>query len=157
MERLLLEKLHSPAERGFSFLIGSKSLADALKLYEDQPKYQRLVIEFARGEDPDDAYSTIPYEKGSNFILHLERTLGGLDVFLPYIYDYVKTFQGKSISTKQWKDHLYAYYAQNPEKVKALDSVDWDVSAPVFGFNFVTLKRMWLFRLGSLERERLFL
>lgn len=71
MERLLLEKLHSPADRGFSFLIGHKALVDALKLYEDQPKYQRLVIDFERGEDPDEAYSRIPYEKGSNFLLHL--------------------------------------------------------------------------------------
>ena len=63
-----------------------------MKQYEDNPKYQRLVIDFETGEDPDDAYSTIPYEKGANFILHLERMLGGLDVFLPYIYDYVSTF-----------------------------------------------------------------
>ena len=71
MERLLLEKLYSPAARGFSYLIGQKSLIDSLKLYEDRPKYQRLVIDFEPGEDPDDAYSRVPYEKGSNFLLHL--------------------------------------------------------------------------------------
>ena len=71
MERVLQEKLHSPAERGFSFFIGAKGLKDALKLYEDRPKYQRLVIDFVPGEDPDDAYSRVPYEKGSNFLLHL--------------------------------------------------------------------------------------
>jgi leukotriene-A4 hydrolase len=71
IERLLLEKLHSPAERGFSYLIGYKSLVDALKLYEDKPKYQRLVIDFEKGEDPDDAYSRIPYDKGANLILHI--------------------------------------------------------------------------------------
>ena len=71
MERLLLEKLHSPAERGFSFLIGAKGLADALKLHEDQPRYQRLVVDFERGEDPDDAYSRVPYDKGANLILHI--------------------------------------------------------------------------------------
>lgn len=71
MERVLLQVLYSPAERGFSYLIGYKSLTDALKLYESQPRYQRLVIDFSIGEDPDDAYSTIPYEKGSNFILYL--------------------------------------------------------------------------------------
>ena len=42
-----------------------------MKQYEDNPKYQRLVIDFETGEDPDDAYSRIPYEKGSNLILHL--------------------------------------------------------------------------------------
>ncbi|KAI0075897.1 hypothetical protein K474DRAFT_1663655 [Panus rudis PR-1116 ss-1] len=128
MERLLLEVLHSPAHRGFSFLIGYKSMVDDLKLYVDRPKYQRLVIDFEKGEDPDEAYSRIPYDKGANLLLHLERTLGGLDVFLPYIYDYVNTFMGKSITTWQWKDHLYEYFRKNggEEKIKALDSVNWD-------------------------------
>ena len=44
---------------------------DSLKSYANNPKYQRLVIEFEEGEDPDEAYSSIPYEKGANFILHL--------------------------------------------------------------------------------------
>lgn len=60
-----------------------------------------------------------------------ERTLGGLDIFLKYINDYVNTFMGKSITTFQWKDHLYAYFSKTygEEKVKALDSVDWNVRA----------------------------
>lgn len=73
MERLLLQKLYGPAERGFSYIIGYKGLQDDLKLYESRPRYQRLVIDFSEGEDPDDAYSKIPYEKGSNFILHLGK------------------------------------------------------------------------------------
>ena len=50
-------------------------------------------------------------------------------MFLKYAYDYVSTFMGKSITTQQWKDHLYAYFAKNggEEKIKILDSVDWDV------------------------------
>ncbi|KAJ3808139.1 peptidase family M1-domain-containing protein [Lentinula aff. lateritia] len=128
IERLLLQVLHSPAERGFSFIIGNKALKDDLEMYVDRPKYQRLVIEFEKGEDPDDAYSGIPYDKGANLILHLERTLGGLDVFLPYVRDYVSTFMGKSITTQQWKSHLYGYYERNggAEKIKALDSIDWE-------------------------------
>ncbi|KAK0462904.1 uncharacterized protein EV420DRAFT_1627897 [Desarmillaria tabescens] len=128
MERLLLQVIHSPADRGFSFLIGYKGLVDDLELYADRPKYQRLVIEFEKGEDPDDAYSKVPYEKGANLILHLERTIGGLDVFLPYVSDYVNTFMGKSITTDEWKAHLYAHYEKHgdPEKIKALDSIDWN-------------------------------
>jgi leukotriene-A4 hydrolase len=71
MERLLQQFLHSPAHRGFQFLIGAKALKDSLREYANNPKYQRLVIHFEPGEDPDDAYSSIPYEKGANLILHL--------------------------------------------------------------------------------------
>ena len=57
-----------------------------------------------------------------------ERTLGGLDVFLPYVKDYVDTFIGKSITTAQWKAHLYSYWEKHggAEKIKALDGVNWD-------------------------------
>ncbi|KZP30333.1 hypothetical protein FIBSPDRAFT_850643 [Athelia psychrophila] len=127
IERLLQEKLHTPAHRGFSYVIGSKALYDALNDYTDRPKYQRLVIDFEHGEDPDDAYSSIAYEKGANFILHLEQVVGGLDVFLPYVKDYVNTFIGKSITTWQWKSHLYEYFAKvGDDKTKALDTVNWD-------------------------------
>jgi leukotriene-A4 hydrolase len=147
IERLLQQFLHSPAERGFRYVIGSTALSEALTNYADKPKYQRLVIDFESGEDPDGAYSSIPYEKGSNFLLYLgmffltlttsdfdrssEQTLGGLDVFLPYIRDYVSSFQGKSITTWDWKEHLYTYFERHggPEKIDALNSVDWDVSS----------------------------
>lgn len=63
---------------------------------------------------------------------HVERLLGGLEVFLKYANDYVSTFSGKSIDTFQWKDHLYSYFRKNggEEKIKLLDSIDWDVNLP---------------------------
>ncbi|KAG8823910.1 hypothetical protein FRC19_002883 [Serendipita sp. 401] len=127
-ERVLAQVLHGPQARDFSFIIGAKALVDSLKGYESKPKYQRLVIEFDYGEDPDDAYSSIPYEKGANFLLYLERQLGGLDIFLKYAQDYVKTFDGKSIGTEEWKEHLYWYFKANggDEKIAVLDAVDWD-------------------------------
>ena len=71
MERLLLQVVYSPAHRDFSFVIGAKALQDSLKEFEDRPEYQSLVITFERGADPDDAFSTVPYEKGANLLLHL--------------------------------------------------------------------------------------
>ena len=85
IERVLQQLLHgrSPARRGFSYLIGRKALQRSLeefaeaaeKTQEEEKKkilrYQRLVIDFEKGEDPDDAYSRVPYEKGSNLLLYL--------------------------------------------------------------------------------------
>ncbi|KAG8741670.1 hypothetical protein FRC12_015597, partial [Ceratobasidium sp. 428] len=126
-ERLLQRALHGPAERDFSYIIGRKALDDALAEYKDKPKFQRLVIDYTFGEDPDDAYSSVPYEKGSNFLLYLERKLGGLDVFLPYARDYVRTFRGRSIRTDEWKTHLFSYFEKHAgeEKLKVLNSVNW--------------------------------
>ena len=71
MERLLQQILHGPAERSFSYVIGNKALLDDLERYVERPKYQRLVIDFEPGEDPDEAYSSVPYQKGANLLLHL--------------------------------------------------------------------------------------
>ena len=71
----------------------------------------------------------MPYEKGSNLLLHLERTVGGLDVFLPYMRDYVMAFRGKSIGTDDWRAHLFAYYSTHKDAgriISALKGVDWD-------------------------------
>ncbi|CAE6493395.1 unnamed protein product [Rhizoctonia solani] len=126
-ERLLLRALHGPATRDLSYIIGKKGLVDALEHYQDRPKYQRLVIDYAYGDDPDDAYSVIPYEKGSNFLLYLERLLGGLEIFLPYARDYVNTFRGRSIRTDEWKVHLFDYFGKHggEDKLNLLNSVDW--------------------------------
>lgn len=61
--------------------------------------------------------------------------VGGLEEFLPYINDYVKTFMGKSITTEQWKDHLFAFFKQHgtPEQVSALERVKWDVGISFSG------------------------
>ena len=68
-ERVIMGTVRGPLRRDLSYITGRKSLAEALKLYTDKPKYQQLVIPFDKGEDPDEAYSRVPYEKGSNFLL----------------------------------------------------------------------------------------
>ncbi|WWD18897.1 leukotriene A-4 hydrolase/aminopeptidase [Kwoniella shandongensis] len=126
-ERLIIGKTHGEPARQLSFIIGRQGLIGDLKRFE--PRFQRLVSEYKEHEDPDDGYGQCAYEKGANLLLHLERTLGGLDVFLPYIKDYVKTFEGYSINTNQWRDHLFDYFGKQEggaEYVRRLGKVDWD-------------------------------
>lgn len=39
-------------------------------------EYTKLVVNLGSTEDPDDALSTIPYEKGFALLFHLEQLLG---------------------------------------------------------------------------------
>ncbi|KAG0143065.1 hypothetical protein CROQUDRAFT_661720 [Cronartium quercuum f. sp. fusiforme G11] len=127
LERLILRELHGDAERSFSYIIGKKALDDALREFKDQPRFQQLEIEYELGEDPDLAFSTVPYDKGANFLLYLEKVVGGLDVFLPYVGAYVRAFKGKSLDTKMWKAHLLKYFAEHDaDASRKLDSVDWE-------------------------------
>jgi hypothetical protein len=40
------------------------------------------------GVDPDDAFSSIPYEKGSTFLWYLEELVGGPEKFEPFLKAY---------------------------------------------------------------------
>jgi leukotriene-A4 hydrolase len=69
----LIRQLQGEPGRGFSYIIGRKSLQDSLKEYEKagMHNYQKLEVPFEFGEDPDDAFSTVPYDKVSGTrILH---------------------------------------------------------------------------------------
>ncbi|KAJ9110685.1 hypothetical protein QFC19_001514 [Naganishia cerealis] len=106
---------------------GRKLLRDALK--EMPPKYQKLVIDYERYADPDDGFSTVPYDKGSNFLLHIERQLGGLEVFRPYIKAYIQKFSGNVVTTEEWRSHLYDFFGKQEngkEYIKKLDEIKWD-------------------------------
>ncbi|SPO34784.1 related to leukotriene-A4 hydrolase [Pseudozyma flocculosa] len=130
LERLLLQSVHGPKEgpahRAFSYIIGSKALKDALEQFKDTPRFQRLIPLYKDGEDPDDAFSSLPYEKGSNFLLYLERTVGGLDNFLPYAKSYFHAFYNRSVSTEEWQEHLFDFYKGSDDITAKLKQVDWD-------------------------------
>lgn len=123
-ERLAIKAIHGDATRDFEYIVGQKALNDSLK--KMPPRYQRLHIPYKQGEDPDDGFSSIPYEKGAQLLLYLERTVGGLGLFSPYIKAYLARFTGRSISTADWFQHLNEYWSAFPEQKEALDKVDWD-------------------------------
>ncbi|GAA5864072.1 hypothetical protein JCM8547_005126 [Rhodosporidiobolus lusitaniae] len=127
-ERLVALKLHGHEAREFEYVLGAKSLRDDLERFEKgEKKGQRLHIPYVKGEDPDDLYSGVAYDKGANFLLYLERLVGGLEVFNPYHKDYVKTFSGKVLTTAEWEKHFWSYWSQFPEREKILkEKVDWN-------------------------------
>lgn len=90
MERTLQQVLNTPAHRDFAFLVGAKSLSDSLVGYNNRPKYRRLVVPFETGEDPGDAFSRVPYEKGANLLLHL----GDFMFLICFAFSFGVTFEG---------------------------------------------------------------
>ena len=67
-----------------------------------------------KGIDPDDSFSTVPYEKGHTFLYYLETLLGAenMDTFLSA---YVERFKYKSIDTDDWKGFLYEFFADQKD------------------------------------------
>ncbi|XP_045452279.1 LOW QUALITY PROTEIN: leukotriene A-4 hydrolase [Melitaea cinxia] len=87
----------------------------------DNNALTKLVVNL-NGVHPDDAFSTVPYEKGSLFLRYLEDLLGGHEVFDDFLRSYLNHFQRQSIDTDQFKDYLLNYFKDNEN----LSKVDWD-------------------------------
>jgi len=132
-ERLICRELEGEPARAFEYIMGKSSLQSALEQYKDTPQYQRLHINYKRYGDPDDGFSTIPYEKGSTLLFYLEQVAGGFDVWQPYIQAYVKEFKYKSLTTDMWLEHLWAFWNKhNPEVAEKLKR-EVDFNAWLFG------------------------
>ena len=100
------------------------------------------------GIDPDDSFSTVPYEKGQAFLWYLEDLVGGSGtnfylVFLiglcsvkllilvifkgefdPFLKSYIANFQYRSIKTDDFVEYLKHYFQKTPAAEK-LEQVDW--------------------------------
>lgn len=114
---------YGEAMRQFSAILGWCDLDTRINGMGETSKYTTLVQELQNGQDPDDAFSTVPYEKGFNLLLLIEKTVGGKKVFDKFIPHYFKKFRYQSLDTYQFMDTLYAFFS---DKTAELDSIDWD-------------------------------
>ncbi|KAJ1921772.1 Leucyl aminopeptidase yscIV [Mycoemilia scoparia] len=125
-ERKIVGRLEGEDARQLSSVIGNNDLKSAVEFFGTSNPLTALVPKLD-GIDPDDAFSSVPYDKGYNLLYYLEQLLGGPEVFEPYMREYIKEFQGKSITTDDWKEFLFKYFENTcPEKVEVLNKVDWE-------------------------------
>lgn len=123
LERRIQGAIHGEATRHFSAIIGWSDLENSIKaMGDDAVRYSTLVQNLKDQTDPDDAFSTVPYEKGFNLLYHIEQAVGGPSVFDGFIPHYFAKFRYQSLDTYQFLDILYAYFA---EYKSALDSINW--------------------------------
>jgi aminopeptidase N len=99
-ERRLLEALHGEEAIALSWAIGEKALEESMTRFGAASPLTRLRTEL-EGTDPDDAFSSIPYEKGSRFVALLERTAGRAR-FDRFMREYIARFRFTSITTEEF-------------------------------------------------------
>ncbi len=87
LERRIVEAVYGKARADMEAMIGVRDLEDSRKTL-DVPKDRTLLPDMT-GRDPDDAYSTVPYEQGALFLTFLEAKFGRetLDAFLRRWFD----------------------------------------------------------------------
>jgi hypothetical protein len=113
LERKILAKVHGDNEplRHFNAICGLADLKEALQVFGPLSEATKLVPDLSQ-TDPDDVFSSIPYEKGHTLLAVLEETVGGPKVFQTFFKSYIKTFAYKSITSQ---DFISAFQAHFPK------------------------------------------
>ncbi|CAK7234162.1 Leucyl aminopeptidase yscIV [Sporothrix curviconia] len=126
LERRIIAAIHGDAYFDFSAVIGWKALEDSIAEFGPTHDYTKLLINHD-GIDPDDAFSTVPYEKGFHMVYYLEQLVGraNFDKFIPH---YFTKWSRKSLDSYEFRDTFLAFFAA-PEYASlkpALEAIDWE-------------------------------
>ena len=113
LERKILKELAPPGEgeavRQAAHLHGVSSLKYAVEVFGKDNPLTALNVDLD-GVDPDDAFSSIPYEKGSTFLFYLETLVGGPSVFDPFLKGYIAEYRRKSITSEVFVNYFKSHF-----------------------------------------------
>ena len=132
-ERKILRTLHGDDAAALGWAMGQKALEDSLERFAHEPNLTVLRLHLT-GIDPDDAFSSIPYEKGARLVAALEREVGE-DRFHRFLREYMDAFRFTSSTTEQFCAFVDAKLPGALEAVHArsyLDEPGLPASAPQF-------------------------
>jgi hypothetical protein len=100
VERRLLEVFYGEEATVLAWAIGEKVFVESMERFGFMSPLIRLRTELG-GTDPDDAFSSIPYEKGARFVALLERS-AGRERFDRFMRLYMARFRFTSITTEEF-------------------------------------------------------
>lgn len=125
LERRIQAAIHGEAHRDFSAIIGWKALTDSINNFGEDHEFTKMIVDL-KGKDPDDAFSSIPYEKGFTFLYYLEKLVGKdkWDTFIPH---YFTVYKEKSLDSYDFKSTLLDFFTSDSTATKQLtETVNWD-------------------------------
>jgi aminopeptidase N len=107
LERRIVEAVYGRARADMEAMIGVRELEEGRKTL-DVPRDRTLLPDLT-GRDPDDAYSTVPYEQGALFLTLLEHRTGR-DAFDRFLRGWFEAHAFRSATTAEFltflKSHL---------------------------------------------------
>eukprot|EP00562_Extubocellulus_spinifer_P025519 CAMPEP_0178657644 /NCGR_PEP_ID=MMETSP0698-20121128/25513_1 /TAXON_ID=265572 /ORGANISM="Extubocellulus spinifer, Strain CCMP396" /LENGTH=704 /DNA_ID=CAMNT_0020299871 /DNA_START=17 /DNA_END=2131 /DNA_ORIENTATION=- len=106
---------------GLDSLGGWKHLTDDVALHSEEDT--KMVLPLGDG-DPDEAYSSVPYEKGFN-LLHCLEGLVGPEAFLDFAKQYMDKFKYGTVTSEEFRSFFKEHFKGKKEESKAFQ-FDWD-------------------------------
>lgn len=127
LERKITSRLRGPKYLDFEAIGGYNDLQLAVQAMPTE--FTSLVLPIGDC-DPDEAYSTVAYEKGFNLLLYLERMVG-TDKFEAFFQAYIKNFASKTVTSDEFRAFFVGHFATGANSGvddntrAALQGVDW--------------------------------
>eukprot|EP00584_Thalassiosira_punctigera_P013610 CAMPEP_0172574672 /NCGR_PEP_ID=MMETSP1067-20121228/136821_1 /TAXON_ID=265564 ORGANISM="Thalassiosira punctigera, Strain Tpunct2005C2" /NCGR_SAMPLE_ID=MMETSP1067 /ASSEMBLY_ACC=CAM_ASM_000444 /LENGTH=665 /DNA_ID=CAMNT_0013367305 /DNA_START=11 /DNA_END=2008 /DNA_ORIENTATION=- len=118
LQRKIMAKVHGN-DKFFDFdaIGGWEDLKESVALLPD--KYTKLIPDLG-DDDPDDAFSSVPYEKGFNLLYALERLVGA-DKFAVFMKAYFDNFKFSTVTSQSFVEFFESHF----EDVPAIKEFDW--------------------------------
>ena len=127
MERKLDSALLGEDMENLEAIVGNNELIADIKLLGEDSEYTKLSPDYG-GNDPDDGFSTVPYEKGYQFLIFIEKLIGKGN-FKEAMQRYIKKYRYKSVDYTAFKevleDLIREKYKKKPAK-KLIAEINWD-------------------------------
>ena len=122
LQRAITKRLDGVDVEDYEIATGLDHLQRDIDLFTgDERKWTAMRPAIVPGIDPDDVFSSVPYEKGFCFLKKLEALVGGDEPFQKWIREaYVPTFRRKPITSA---DVQRCFTAAFPD---AAAKVDWE-------------------------------
>eukprot|EP01029_Cantina_marsupialis_P028276 TRINITY_DN775948_c0_g1_i1.p1 TRINITY_DN775948_c0_g1~~TRINITY_DN775948_c0_g1_i1.p1 ORF type:complete len:661 (+),score=196.27 TRINITY_DN775948_c0_g1_i1:322-2304(+) len=120
VERKIVAEMHGEKLAECDAVIGLHALEDSIKLFGTESNFTRLIPDL-ENTDPDDAFSSVPYEKGFNFLRYLETLVGGAKAFNPFLLRFIEVFAHKTLTSADFRVAFLQYFRDLD-----LSAIDWD-------------------------------
>lgn len=127
LERRIAAHYHGENVRDLHGEIGWKALRGSVDHYGHDHEYTKLIPSL-EGVDPDDAFSSVPYEKGFALLMKLESIVGGASQMELYLKAHCSKFQMSTVDSFSFKAFFLDFWKSNGsvEIFQRLEKFNWD-------------------------------
>ncbi|XP_037958023.1 leukotriene A-4 hydrolase isoform X2 [Teleopsis dalmanni] len=126
VETKIVGRMQGRREQDFHMMRNLTELKECIRTQlANSLELTKLVVDLSNC-GPDDAFSSVPYVKGSTFLRYVEDLVGGPEVFEPFLRSYLQKYAYKSVVTDDFKSSLYDYFSTTDKKDK-LNEIDWNL------------------------------
>ena len=126
MERKIDVALLGEDNVNLEAIVGNNEMIADIKILGEDSEYTKLSADYGTN-DPDDGFSNVPYEKGYQFLIYIEKLIGK-EIFREVMRKYIKKYRLKSVDYTAFKgvleDVIKNKFKEEGENI--IKKIEWD-------------------------------